>query len=46
MAEAQKLGVTSTPTFIINGRPLVGAHPVETFRGAIAEALGRRGDRR
>jgi protein-disulfide isomerase len=39
VAQARALGVRSTPTFLINGRPLVGAHPVEKFRGAIDEAL-------
>jgi protein-disulfide isomerase len=40
--QARALGITGTPTFLINGRTLVGAHPVETFREIIAEALGRR----
>jgi protein-disulfide isomerase len=39
VAQARELGIRSTPTFIINGRPLVGAHPVETFRTVIDEAL-------
>jgi protein-disulfide isomerase len=39
VAQARDLGVRSTPTFIINGRSLVGAHPVETFRAVIDEAL-------
>jgi protein-disulfide isomerase len=39
VAQARQLGIRSTPTFIINGRPLVGAHPVETFRTVIDEAL-------
>ena len=39
VAQARDLGIRSTPTFIINGRPLVGAHPVETFRTVIDEAL-------
>ena len=39
VAQARSLGVRSTPTFFINGRPLVGAHPVENFRTAIDEAL-------
>ena len=39
VAQARALGVRSTPTFLINGRPLVGAHPVETFRSAIDDAL-------
>jgi len=29
VAQARALGVRSTPTFFINGRPLVGAQPVE-----------------
>lgn len=37
--QARALGVTGTPTFLINGRMLVGAHPIETFRELIAEAL-------
>jgi protein-disulfide isomerase len=40
--QARALGVTATPTFIVNGRPLVGAHPVETFRSVIDEALRKR----
>jgi protein-disulfide isomerase len=39
VAQARALGIRSTPTFIINGRLLVGAHPVENFRGAIDDAL-------
>lgn len=39
VAQGRALGVRSTPTFIINGRRLVGAHPVENFRGVIDEAL-------
>lgn len=42
VAEARALGITSTPTFLINGQALVGAHPAETFRSAIADALRRR----
>lgn len=30
-----KLGVTSTPTFFINGRPLVGARPFADFKALI-----------
>ena len=37
--EGRELGVRGTPTFLINGKPLVGAHPVETFRAALDEAL-------
>jgi protein-disulfide isomerase len=39
VSQARALGVRSTPTFIINGRPLVGAYPVEDFRTVIDEAL-------
>jgi protein-disulfide isomerase len=41
-AEGRELGVRSTPTFLVNGKPLVGAHPVEAFRSAIDDALGGR----
>jgi protein-disulfide isomerase len=37
--EARVLGVKSTPTFTVNGNPLIGAQPVEAFRQAISEAL-------
>ncbi|MDI3402606.1 DsbA family protein [Streptomyces cavernicola] len=36
--EAYKLGATSTPSFLINGRPLAGAQPAETFEQAIEQA--------
>ena len=42
VADARALGVNATPTFFINGKPLVGAHPVETFRAVIDEALAAR----
>ena len=35
---ARKLGVQSTPSFLINGIPLVGAQPVEKFQ-ALFEQL-------
>ncbi len=38
--EAQGLGVTGTPTFFINGRKIVGAQGLETFKSALDEALG------
>ena len=37
--EGRALGVKSTPTFMVNGKALVGAQPVEAFRQAIHEAL-------
>ncbi len=36
--EAQDAGIQGTPTFEINGQPLVGLQPVETFAQAIEEA--------
>ena len=39
LAEGHALGVHGTPTFFVNGRRLVGAHPVETFREAVRDAL-------
>ncbi len=37
--EGQKAGVRGTPTFFINGKPLVGAQPIEAFQAAIESAL-------
>lgn len=37
--ESQRLGVTSTPTFFINGKKIRGAKPKETFKAAIEDAL-------
>jgi protein-disulfide isomerase len=39
MAEAGDLGLSSTPSFIINGHPLVGAQPIEQFKQVIDDAL-------
>jgi protein-disulfide isomerase len=39
VAEGRELGVRGTPTFLINGKPLVGAQPVEAFRAAVDAAL-------
>lgn len=36
---AQSLGVQSTPTFLVNGRPVIGAQPFETFQQAIESFL-------
>lgn len=41
--EAQSFGITGTPGFIINGRLLTGAQPVENFESVINEELTRRG---
>ena len=40
-AEGERIGVNSTPTFYINGRPLVGAQPFEAFKQVIDEELAR-----
>jgi protein-disulfide isomerase len=39
VAQARALGVSGTPTFLVNGQPLVGAQPIETFRMLIDDAL-------
>jgi protein-disulfide isomerase len=36
---AQQLGVQSTPTFVINGVPVVGAQPFENFQQVIESIL-------
>ncbi len=36
---AIRMGVQSTPSFYINGIPLIGAQPYETFQQAIEQAL-------
>lgn len=38
-AEAQRLGATGTPTFFINGRPVVGAQPYEVFVSIIDDEM-------
>ncbi len=42
-AEGQAIGVTGTPTFVVNGMPLVGAQPLEAFRQTIEEAATEAG---
>jgi len=37
--EARELGVTGTPTFFVNGRPMVGAQPLEAFVAIVEEEL-------
>lgn len=37
-SEAQKLGISGTPTFLVNGKPAVGAQPIDTFRTMIEDA--------
>jgi protein-disulfide isomerase len=38
-AQATRLGVTGTPTTFVNGRRVVGAQPIATFRAAVERAL-------
>jgi protein-disulfide isomerase len=42
LRDGLKLGVTSTPTFFINGRPLVGARPLADFQAIIDPLLSAR----
>ncbi|MCP9961191.1 DsbA family protein [Streptomyces somaliensis] len=41
--EGYALGATATPSFLVNGRPIAGAQPLETFAAAIDEAAARAG---
>ncbi|MFD7063385.1 DsbA family protein [Streptomyces sp. NPDC059906] len=36
--EGYTLGVTSTPAFLVNGRPILGAQPTDTFKEAVETA--------
>jgi predicted DsbA family dithiol-disulfide isomerase len=31
-ATAQQIGVQSTPSFVVNGQPIIGAQPYEQFQ--------------
>jgi protein-disulfide isomerase len=39
--EAQRLGVPSTPAFLVNGVPVLGAQPLSVFTMRIDDAAGR-----
>jgi len=41
MALGGRVGVSGTPTFVVNGRAVVGAQPAAAFRSAIDVALAR-----
>ena len=43
MAEANSFGITGTPGFLINGRVLTGAQPIEEFEAIIDSELQRLG---
>ncbi|MFD7083011.1 DsbA family protein [Streptomyces sp. NPDC059918] len=36
--EGYRIGVTSTPSFLVNGQPIAGAQPLDAFAAAIARA--------
>ncbi len=38
-AIAQRIGVQSTPSFLVNGQPLVGAQPFEKFQEIIERTV-------
>ncbi len=40
LATGRRLGIRGTPTFFVNGRPLVGAQPLNAFRSAVQRARG------
>lgn len=42
IADARSVGITSTPTFFVNGLLLSGAHPFETFKKLIDGELDRK----
>ncbi len=39
LAEGNKIGARGTPSFFINGKPFVGAQPLDAFKGKIDEEL-------
>lgn len=41
VALANSVGATGTPTFFINGKPLIGAQPIAAFRAVIEDELGK-----
>jgi len=43
MAEANSYGITGTPGFLINGRVITGARPIEMFEEIIDDELERKG---
>jgi protein-disulfide isomerase len=42
MKQGESLGVQSTPTVYVNGRPVVGAQPFEFFQMVIDEELAKK----
>ncbi|MFI5616228.1 DsbA family protein [Streptomyces sp. NPDC051567] len=41
--EGYGIGVSSTPSFLINGKPIAGAQPLSVFRAAVIEARAAAG---
>ncbi|WP_137723422.1 DsbA family protein [Prescottella subtropica] len=41
LLEAKMLGVSSTPAFVVNGYPILGAQPFDAFTTTIEKAAGR-----
>lgn len=41
--EGQSIGVTGTPAFLVNGRPVIGAQPTDVFVQAVEDALAEAG---
>jgi len=41
IAEGQKIGIKSTPTFFVNGKLVNGAQPIEVFSEVIDEELAK-----
>jgi protein-disulfide isomerase len=41
LKSGEALGVSSTPTLYVNGRPVVGAQPFDYFKTVIDEELAR-----
>ena len=39
--EGTSIGVTGTPSFLVNNTPIVGAQPIDVFRAAIESALAK-----
>ncbi|MBP2437343.1 DsbA family protein [Microbacterium amylolyticum] len=44
MAESRGIGVTSTPSFLLGGQPIVGAQPTQVFVDALEQALAAAGE--
>ena len=39
--QGKRLSVTGTPTFFVNGRPLIGAQPLDAFTRLIDDEVAR-----